>query len=489
MTELDWTRPEIPPQLLDSLRAHLEPAGFVPDPEELALLLEGCAESDELAASDLIAHLLQSSPVCLEACIELAWVIDQVDHHDLDAALHEWRRAPALYARLAELPEAERLRRLQDPAEEGLASWGLCQLLLAGYRERAAGDPAAAYPFARLAAALAARLPLLDDFHEHWVGDLQALAWACLGDARMRLRELRGAADAFHHAQLLLAASGSGRKAVAAQVIELAAGLEVAAGRPHHAVAQLDRAAELYAAAGDEVPGAGRDPDAAFARLARALAALRFLRRRDTRLRIDRVLVRKASALTAGGQARAAQELLIELTGRLDPAIDPALALAAGHQLVLGLIRAGEEEEAARRFALIAPLYELHGGAAGRWHRLWVEARVTDRHTSPEAVEAAFQEARRGFTEAGLGYEAAIVALHLASFHAGRLDTAAMLALADDLLPVLRRTQDDRDVVAALYLLREAVARGLAPEELIARLLDLLAPARRPWAPFPSLWP
>jgi hypothetical protein len=163
----------------------------------------------------------------------------------------ERAEAPALCAELLGLPPGaadERMRR-----EARYQTWGLCDLLLAKSGEPDGPDgsdgPAGAGRLAGLALAGAERL----DPARHAApvaADLQARAWAAVGDARRREGDLVGAESALRTAAIRLS-QGTGDLLVEARLLEFEAAMRRGQGRNGEAAALLKLAAARYRETGD----------------------------------------------------------------------------------------------------------------------------------------------------------------------------------------------------------------------------------------------
>ena len=192
-----------------------------PSLETLAKLLAGDLSHEDLLLR-VIPHFLEQCPICRERHQEILRLQKEIGHWDERVAVMEGREAPELLARLEGLPFDEQLSLVTD--DESFHIWSLAQLLLKQSREAAATDAGRAIDFAELAVKISRQLGEVYD--PHWVLDLQARAYATLGDARRNLGELRSAQSAFREAEALLARSMTGNPEVQAEVRELKARLQ-----------------------------------------------------------------------------------------------------------------------------------------------------------------------------------------------------------------------------------------------------------------------
>jgi hypothetical protein len=149
--------------------------------------------------------------------------------------------APSLWLELAALPARQRRGRIVE--EPRFQTFGLCELLLA--KASAAAGSLDAGHLAGLALAAAERLDLA--IHAPAVGyDLQARAWAEIGEARRAAQDLAGAEEALAAAASCLS-QGTGDLLVDARLLEFEAAVRADQERPGEAAALLRQAAARYA--------------------------------------------------------------------------------------------------------------------------------------------------------------------------------------------------------------------------------------------------
>lgn len=152
-----------------------------------------------------------------------------------------------LCAELLALPHEEQEQAARrDPR---FRNWGVCEeLVRRGCMETEAGRPTEAAHFAALALALTARL----DTAVHTVAvvqDLEAQAWACVGEARLRMGDTGGAEGALREAASRLA-HGTGDLLVEARLLEFEAAVRRRQGRTREAAALLNQAEARYSDSG-----------------------------------------------------------------------------------------------------------------------------------------------------------------------------------------------------------------------------------------------
>jgi tetratricopeptide (TPR) repeat protein len=159
------------------------------------------------------------------------------------AALDRERaEAPSLCARLLGLPPAEQIEGLR--MEPRLHTWGVCEVLLEKSLAAVEGDAAES---GRLANLVLTASNLLDEaLHvAPVVQDLEARAWACLGESKMRAGDLAGAEEALREGAARLA-HGTGDLLVEARLLEFEAAVRRQQGRTSEAAALLKQAESRY---------------------------------------------------------------------------------------------------------------------------------------------------------------------------------------------------------------------------------------------------
>jgi len=154
--------------------------------ETLARWLAGDLEHEELV-NRVIPHFLAVCPECRETYEEIVRLKREFEHWDERVAVFEGRQAPELLEELAGQPLDARVATVRG--EDRFQTWALCQLLLKKSLKTAIDDPLEAVALAELAVRVSERLDAAA-YHPHWLLDLQAKAWAYLGNALRVLGEL-----------------------------------------------------------------------------------------------------------------------------------------------------------------------------------------------------------------------------------------------------------------------------------------------------------
>ena len=168
-----------------------------------------------------------------------------------EALDRERSEAPGLCARLLALPPDQQMEELErDPRYH---TWGVCEVLLdrsiAAEAAEAAGtaEERDAAESGRLAGLVLASSSRLDGaLHcSPVVQDLEARAWACRGEARLRANDLPGAEEALREAAVRLS-HGTGDLLVEARLLEFEAAVRRRQGRANEAAALLKQAETRY---------------------------------------------------------------------------------------------------------------------------------------------------------------------------------------------------------------------------------------------------
>lgn len=325
-------------------------------------------------------------------------------------------------------------------------TWGVCELLLRRSQGGYTDDPREAAALAELAVVVAENL----DVRHHprfLLGDLRARAWACLGNVRRILSDFLGAEEAFRQAELHLA-QGTGDRVEKAVLLDLLASLRNAQGRPAEAVRLLDRAVALFLRAG-QGPLAGR------------------------------ALINKGYVQVCAGNSEAAVDMLRRGLTLADTEREPRLVLAARHALAFLLHEMGRNDVAADLLARGRALYDQVGGRMDLVRLRYLEGRIAAATGRPEEAEAALQEARAAFAEQGIGYDAALAALDLATLYVGQGRWAEVRALASEMILLFEARHQHRDALAALILFHKAAESESLTAAMVQEIAGQLRKARK----------
>jgi tetratricopeptide (TPR) repeat protein len=426
--------------------------------ESARTLLEGGAGRARVVAQ-LFRHLLAHCPTCAAAWSQArAQARSVAAEQDYTAALEvafgragliradlerELEQAPQLFARLvAEPPESQGELLLEDSS---FHTWGVCDLLINESYRAVSEDPGAALGLAELAVQVAEKLDGAR-YGDAFLADVQAMAWAYLGNARRVLHDLRGAEEAIHRAEEWLAI-GVGDPLCRGQVLSLKASLRQAEHRFDEAEALLSRALGLHRRAGDEH-------------------------------RVGLLLVQQAFGRTLQGRSEEALALLETALGKIDPERDPRLYACARHNRIDALIRLDWLAEAELALAELAAEEPRGATDRSRLQLRWLEARLAAALGEGALAEDLLLEVRRGFLELGLGYDVALVSLDLAAVYVARHDFERLRALVSDMGPIFRAPEVHREALAALAIFQQLVLVDMITLAAVQHVASFLRRAR-----------
>lgn len=420
-------------------------SSFAVHPEPAALRRFLAADSSPDEARQIVGHLLHGCGECSRAARLLAPLL-----LESEVTSPRDRAAEAAYlgsleaARLAEERSQELLRQREEaghlvaalavqPRERWEAavrddprfrSWPLVELLLSSCRELGFESPAKAVQLAELAVAVSRHLDP-DRYGAERTSDLRARAHGDLANA------LRISSD-FREAERALATAKEH--------------LELGTGDP------LERAVILLIEA--SFHGSRGDFERAFALQNHVI---RIARRFEDEHLHGKALIAKALFLSYAEQAEQAVALLYEGIELIDPAQEPRLVLVAWHNLILSLSYQGKHHEAREKLPYIRALHEKFGNRLDLLRLRWIEGRIALDLGEVEEAEETLERVRSRLIEAGVGYDAALVSLDLATLYLQQGDGAKMHRLAQEMLPIFKSRGVHREAIAALIVFQKAV--------------------------------
>lgn len=356
--------------------------------------------------------------------------VDPVDDHFFDRAaaraLEYGRLEGAARLELSALrllpSHRERLRAVTSAATSP-ANPALVELLLEEGRSCVHDSPWEARELAELAEAVALRLPA-EIYGRGFCEDRLTEAWAHRGNA------LRAQGD-LKQAEVFLAKVSRRLHEtfdpfLQAEAASFAASLAKDQRRFHEALERLDEAERLF----EEV-------DASFDLVAR-------------------VRLQRASVLAHQGDAESAIALVGGLIDRLAEEDEPELRFMARHNLVSYLCDAGRYREARALLAEMEGLYARHRRRSFRIRFQWRQGKIAHGLGEHEAAERAYVRARDAFLVAGLGYDASLVVLDLATLYLGQGRNAEVREAALWTSTLFDSYDVHREALAALALFRQA---------------------------------
>jgi tetratricopeptide (TPR) repeat protein len=422
-----------------------------PTVEALAELMTAASGSDELR--QLLDHHMAVCLPCRRRYQKVLGLAREFGHWDYTVVVAEAKEAPALWHRLEALPYRKQLKAVETG--ERYQTWALCRLLQRKSGELASRNPKAATELANLAVAISRHLDAAYDLD--WIHDLQALAWAYLGNARRELGKLDSSDDAFAEAEQLRRV-GTGYPSVEAEALALVALLRRDGRSFAEAAALFERVHDL---SGRTEQWEIADPDA------------------EDASRAGEARVHQAWCVYHQGKAEAALALLAETDSQLF-ARRHDLALAARCGRTWCAVRLGRLGDAKVEMAAAAALAKRSrdGAAALRLSR--AQARIARTPAELELAERALRSAAPELGGMGQGVDAALISIDLASLYLARGDLEAVQALSTEVASLVPVPEFGAEGAQALLVFQRACeSRGLTPG-LAESLAATLERARRP---------
>ena len=352
--------------------------------------------------------------------------------------------AGSLWQELEKHPPSRRVLMVENSGR--FQSYGLAELLLTESRRGWSETPGRSEELAELALAVIFRLE--SRLHgQALLNDLKAEAWSYIANCRRIRSDLRSVSEAFDIAEDFRA-KGTGDPFEEAEILHLKASFYRDQRQFTEALGAIDRAVGIYREAND-------------------------------RHAEGRALIKKATILHESGEIEEAIPELERAASLVDPGREPRLLLSIRSNLALYLNEVGRTLEAQKLLPEARKLAMEVGGGLDRLRILWVEGLVSRRLGRPGLAEAALRRAMTGFIETEIGYDAALVALDLASLYleTGRISQARDLAM--EMVPLFASRDVHREAVAALAVAQRAMDQGVAKLAVIQDVASFLRRARR----------
>lgn len=369
---------------------------------------------------------------------------------DLAAVEAEEAAARERVRELLSLPSEERAERVRRQPGR-FAGPALAELLLEEAQRHLPGRPREAHAVAVLAQAV-----LQHTRNTPYAAELYARALGHQANALRAQGELRQADSFFQVARFLLKAQGGGDRLTRAE-------LDTFEGSLRRAQRRFEEAENL---------------------LVRSVVGFRM---EERFIEAGGVLLTLGKVYEAQGDFHDAIEVVGEAERVFAEGEDPRL-LWSRHNLAVLLHLSGRAKEAREVFEASRELYDRAPDPPTQLRRLWLEGHLARAEGRSGQAEEAYRSVRDGFLRQGIGYDAALVALDLATLYAEQGRTAELKRLAEEIAPVFEAQDVHREAAAALLLFQDAVRaeqlnlRSLT--ELIRYLerarLDPRLPFRRP---------
>jgi len=360
---------------------------------------------------------------------------------DCEAALeHERDEAPGLFLELLE-QSADQREGLLSEEPTRFYTWGVCELLVERSLEVTIQDTGLGETLGRLALRLSDHLDAMR-YGAKRITDLQARAWAYIGNARRRRFDFTSAEEAFQTARSTLK-QGTGDSLERAILLDLRASLRRDQRRFAESKKLLDRAVTIFREAGE-------------------------------RHRAGRSLVNLATIHHHAGDPAAGIPLLHQALELIDSEREPRLLLCARHNLIDYHAEIGRFVEAQKLYREARPLYRSFNEPWVQNRRSWVRGKIARGLGQIKQAETRFLAARDGFVKEGIPYDTALVSLELALLYAEQGRTEELKRLAADMVPIFTSRHIHREALAALTFLRQAMEAEQASLEVVVRVADFL---------------
>ena len=429
-----------------------------PDPETLRRFMAGSL--DAVATRQVVVHLLGNCETCRRvtagapgspfvqsgggdepaappAAAGASELLRRLRAREQEMSREE-TQATALLAELEPLPQARRVLLVRNSAR--FRTWGLVERLLQESYASRFDDPTRTLDLADLAVVIAEGLG--DEHGVELRNDLLARAWALRGNACRIKSDLAGAERSFERASALLG-DGTGDPLEEARVYELAAFLRSDQRRFDDAIRLQERAFRLYRRAGDVS-------------------------------KVGKSLFDQATFCGRAGDRERAIFLSRQALDHLDRERDTHLVLAASHNLVVYLQEEGRLREALELLGEAKSLYREQGDRMNLLRLVWLEGRLARELGDVAAAEESLRRAARGFIEADVPLDAAMVALEVAGLLLEEGRAAEVRGLAARIQQVFASLGVAREAMAAWLLFLEAVEEDAVTRSLIDRVTSRL---------------
>lgn len=352
--------------------------------------------------------------------------------------------APPLVAELLSYP-APRRRTLVCQAGR-FQTLAVCELLIDASFEAGFRDAGEAMELAGLSLLLTCQLDA-GYYGPSVVMDLQARAWAYLGNARRIAFDLTGAEEALLEAERH-AEGGSADPLEEARILDLRASLLGDQGRFEQAAELLDLVIGIY----DDL----HEPH-----------------------RKGRAMISQGVFLgQAGGPEEAIRQLRKGLS-LVEWEREPRLVLMARHNLAWFLNDSGQSEEALQQLERFLHTYGEFPDAWTELRLAWLSGRIAARLGYFPEAERTLAEVRQRCLAEGHGYDASLVTLDLAHLYLRQGRGAEVRELAAGMLAVFLSQDVHRQAAAALAVFQRAAELDEATPLLLDEIGTYLRRARR----------
>lgn len=424
--------------------------------ELLRALADGTRTPGDLV-STVMSHLFDLCPTCAGEfaafkeetrggdTLAYSPVIDRVRERigTAQEELGEERRGVVIQLEeLLSMPHSERLETVRG-ADSEFSSPALAVLLLEASRDSFLGRPRRALQLAELARAV-----LLHGETSALKTELYAQAIAYGGNAARVAGDKHAAVERFEYSRFLLRSVGGGDRQLQAELDRFEGSLCLDLRDMERAHHFFQRALMVYCLEEDFVGAAT-------------------------------VLLKIALALNINGEQEEAIEALGEALDLLDPEENPRIHLFCEHSLAMCLSDSGRYREARRIMQANQARYQRYGDQLTLLRVAWIHGRIALGLGEPEEAEFQYLIARRGFYQAGISFDAALVSLELAALYLEQGRTAEVKRLAGELVQEFTRQHVPGETLAALMLFEDAARLENLTPAFIGELSSYLERASR----------
>lgn len=338
-----------------------------------------------------------------------------------------------LWAELGALPASEQIDKVQsDPR---FATPAIVKDLMDRSHHVRYRDPEEMLRLADLARLASEACSPSQAGQELRLADLRGRAWGQFGNALRVNGRLREAEAALMSADNYRGA-GTGDPMLRASRLERWTSLRTAQGLYDNAVELAEEAGQIYRELG------------------------------ETHL-LASTMVQKAIAYLYAGEPESAIRTLNRAIPLIDHEDDPNLLLAACHNLIHAYVALDRPEQALLLYSEVRTLYREFDDPMILLRAAWQEGNLLRDLGHLRAAETILFNAREGFLERSLTYEAALISLDLAAIY-------VKLGLSEDLkqtvaaaVPIFRALGVDREALAALLQLQQIAGQEHQALELI----------------------
>lgn len=417
-------------------------------------------EVSQEEARQIVRHLLTGCPRCSDTAHRAAQETGLFVLAGTGGAAG-WEQAyEKVFARALAFASADE-RRLADERLRGWAQWavleplapparlatvesdptfhtlGFYDRLLEASRWALRSEPAEAVDIGHLAIAVAKQFDP-PQIGKRRVADLQAAAWAALGNAQRIAEDFERAPHSFNEAWRLLEEKGTNGPLERASLLSLEASYIKDIGEFETAESALEEALEIYREAAD-------------------------LHQQG------RVLLKMGEIIGYIFPERGIAHIQKALT-LIDTTREPRLELSAQHSLAQYFAESGQPEKALAVLERARPLYEQLGDELTQLRLHWVEGKIAHSLGKHAEAEHIFSQLWEELRVRNLNQEVVLVSIEMAQVLTRMGEPARAAELAAQCFSVMKSWRLHNDALAAWIVFQEALAEGAAQGDLFERV-------------------